>query len=132
VRFDINGKTPTARTRRAKQYKDGIRRRIKRAKDIEPLTYYDTPVTPAPNPENPKIGNDAKSGHSYHVIELVDGGGNSGMRVQLLICDYNQYLVAFRRQRDRVWSAWYHWSDWPLPDYFNGVSLEITGDHKIK
>ncbi|KAM0866761.1 hypothetical protein ACQ4PT_042429 [Festuca glaucescens] len=117
VYFDINGSTQAKRKKRVRQYKDGIRRRIHRAKDIGPVTYYGKPVTPAPNPENPKVRapvdplkpesgyyDKPKTGYSYHVIELIDSAGGTGMKVQLLICDYNQYLVAFRRESAGVWS----------------------------
>jgi hypothetical protein len=92
VQFDIKGTTPASRTKRLNQYKDDIHRRTKRAKNIGSLIYYDTPLTLAPNPENPKVGKDpTKSGLSYHVVEMIDtGGGSSNMKVQLLICDYNQ------------------------------------------
>ncbi|KAM0866760.1 hypothetical protein ACQ4PT_042429 [Festuca glaucescens] len=144
VYFDINGSTQAKRKKRVRQYKDGIRRRIHRAKDIGPVTYYGKPVTPAPNPENPKVRapvdplkpesgyyDKPKTGYSYHVIELIDSAGGTGMKVQLLICDYNQYLVAFRRESAGVWSRWYHCSDFYLPDHFQAIKLNIEGDHRI-
>lgn len=164
VYFDINGGGDRkTRSRRARQYSDGILRRIARAEKIGPVCYYDKPVTPMHNPENPRSsfppnpvaaeprvpnranrnhqrrarnhGNaqgdrrrrnhndplpaalDPFSGHSYHVIKMLDSGSEQGKRVQLLIRDFDQYLVAFRRYKYGHWSGWFHFSDHPLPPH---------------
>lgn len=78
-----------------------------------------------------------KWGHSHFRIEMyyeheATGHNYDGMMVQLLICDYNGYLVGFRRFAYDGWSQWYYCSDdFSLPFFLKdgAEKLPIEGDH---
>lgn len=79
-----------------------------------------------------------KWGHSHFIIEMyyeheATGYNYDGMMVQLLICDYNGYLVGIRRVAYDQWSKWYYCSDdFSLPFFLKdgAEKLPIEGDHK--
>ncbi|XP_051231022.1 uncharacterized protein [Lolium perenne] len=143
--FDVGGCSSHALTHR---YNKLMKGQMKRAKKIGPGVFCEKPITPHHNPSNAKgkklfpvdeanpkgpqtLRLDPVSGHSYHAIELRNKS-KTKMRVQLLVCDYNLYIVGFRRFKDNKWSSWYTCSDVHVPQEFNAISMGIDGDHRIK
>ncbi|KAM0911419.1 hypothetical protein ACQ4PT_013496 [Festuca glaucescens] len=89
--------------------------------------FFKTPMTPPPHPS---------TGYNYHIIRLLHHGKH-GWIVELLFCDQNGYLLAYRRQRlGAAWSKWFFFDG--LEDYMpvfipknNRKELtKITGAHK--
>ncbi|XP_066344231.1 uncharacterized protein [Miscanthus floridulus] len=84
------------------------------------------PVTPLINP---------RSGHSYHVINVIDDW-KAGYAVDVLIRDVDAYIVAFRRQLlvEGKWypGTWYRYTDvidLPKDIEDNAVDLGFKSSH---
>jgi hypothetical protein len=84
------------------------------------------PVTPLINP---------RSGHSYHVINVIDDW-KADYAVDVLIRDIDAYIVAFRRQLlvESKWypGMWYRYTDvndLPKETEDNAVDLGFKSSH---
>jgi hypothetical protein len=83
---------------------DGLRIVLRRKKLREfricPAVYKGCPMTPPPHPRTGR--------RSYHVVRLVSAT-RRGVIVELLFCDSNMYLLAYRRfVPGKQWSPWHH------------------------
>ncbi|KAM0840907.1 hypothetical protein ACQ4PT_059318 [Festuca glaucescens] len=111
---------------------DGLRKVLRRKKLreflISPAVYKGTPMTPPPHP--------VTAHRSYHRIKLVSVTKH-GFLVELLICDNDMYLLAYRRfVPGKGWSPWQHFKnqeeDMPhfiQPDNYKEMA-GITVTHK--
>ncbi|XP_044363938.1 uncharacterized protein [Triticum aestivum] len=54
------------------------------------------------------------------------------VRVQLLVCDYDGYIVGFRRQEKRVWGTWYRLRGEYMPTWLNPAEIRVSGNHSTE
>jgi hypothetical protein len=71
-----------------------------------------------------------QGGLTYHIIRL-ENPDRPGIYAELLICDQNQYLLAFRRRVGNVWSDWFYFKDQEknMPAYLRKTALNFGGRH---
>jgi hypothetical protein len=118
----------------------------KRAKKIGPGLFCMKPITPHHNPNNAKSLKFFSSRQiprarrrfgwiHYPCIVIMRSScatsSKTQMRVQLLVCDYNFYIVGLRRLKDHKWSQWYRCSDISILKKFNAISIGISRGHRI-
>lgn len=73
-----------------------------------------------------------KTGRSYHKIQL-NHSGDPSKAVQLLVCDFDGYMVGFRRRKPNgIWGRWKRLKGEHMPSWLNSEEIAINGSHTKK
>ncbi|XP_044437502.1 uncharacterized protein [Triticum aestivum] len=111
--------------------------RFTRAGLLAPFSYCGAPVTPHKNPRarEKKGGKEIDdSGVFYHIIELFNSleEDDRSLRVQLLVSDYDGYMVAIRRRVLNTWGAWGRFNHLYVPSWLNSEDMGVDASHNKK
>lgn len=113
--------------------------KFRRAGRLAPFSYCGAPVRVSPH-KNPRArekkgGKEIdESGVFYHIVELSNSleEDDPTLRVQLLVSDYDGYMVAVRRRVLNGWGPWCRFSRLYVPSWLNSEDMGVDASHNKK
>ena len=111
--------------------------RFTRAGLLAPFSYCGAPVTPHKNPRarEKKDGKEIdESGVFYHIIELSNSleENDPSLCVQLLVSDYDGYMVAISRRVHKAGGPRGRFSRLYVPSWLNSEDIGVDAAHNKK